>query len=199
MVKIKDNQVNNVNEVILSRRTIRRFQQRSIEMSLLEKFVNGARLAPSAANLQPLEYFIVTEKKICAKIFDTLRWAAYIKPKWAPCKDERPAAYIIVLVKDTTNKYYQRDVGFATENIVIAAEADNIGSCVLCNIDRDQIRKILSIPQTIHIDSVVALGYKAEDPIIEDLTDTVEYWRDENQVLHVPKRRLEDILHINVF
>lgn len=198
MHKIKDNQVKNVYEAILSRRTIRRFQQHSIEVNLLKKFVNGARLAPSAANLQPLEYFIVTEKNVCAKIFDTLKWAAYIKPKWAPCKDERPTAYIIVLVKDITNAYYQRDVGFATENIVLAAEAENIGSCVLCNIDREQIRKILRIPQTIHIDSAIALGYKAEDPIIEDLKDTVEYWRDENEVLHVPKRRLDDILHINV-
>ena len=53
-----------VYEAILSRRSIRRFQQKPIPIELLKKFVNGARFAPSAANLQPLEYFVATEKEI---------------------------------------------------------------------------------------------------------------------------------------
>ena len=101
------------------------------------------RSGASAANLQPLEYFIVNEKKLCSKIFETIGWAGYIKPKWSPSEEERPTAYIIILVTDINNKYYSRDVGLATENIVIAAEAENIGSCILCNIDRDKIQKIL--------------------------------------------------------
>lgn len=189
----------NVYDIILSRRTIRRFQQKPIRMELLRRFVNAARVAPSAANLQPLEYFVVTEKELCSKIFETLGWAGYIKPKWAPSKAERPTVYIVILVKDVGNKYYLRDVGLATENIVLAAEAEGVGSCILCNIDRDRIREILKIPKTLHVDSVIALGYKAEQPVVEDFKDSVKYWRDENNVLHVPKRRLEDIIHINKF
>ena len=45
-------------DAILSRRSIRKFKQKSISIELLKKFVNGARLAPSAANLQPLEFII---------------------------------------------------------------------------------------------------------------------------------------------
>jgi len=41
------------------------------------------------------------------------------------------------------------------------------------------------------------LGYPAENPVIEEMKDSVEYWRDENGNMHVPKRKLEDILHIN--
>ena len=52
-----------VYEAILSRRSIRRFQQKPISIEILKKFVNAARLAPSAANLQPLEFFVVTDKK----------------------------------------------------------------------------------------------------------------------------------------
>ncbi|MFW6121400.1 MAG: nitroreductase family protein [Petrotogales bacterium] len=188
-----------VYEAILSRRSIRRFQQKQIDIDVLKKLVNAGRLAPSAANLQPLEYFIVNEKNLCGKIFETLSWAGYIKPKWRPSKEERPTAYIIVLVTDINNKYYLRDAGFATENIVLAAEEENIGSCVLCKIDRNKIRKILKIPEKLEIDSVVALGYKAEQPVVEDMKDSVKYWRDENMVLHVPKRKLENILHINGF
>lgn len=188
---------NSVYSAILSRRSIRRFQQKQIDVDVLKKIVNAGRLAPSAANLQPLKYYIVNEKKLCSKIFKTLGWAGYITPKWAPSENERPTAYIIVLVTDINNKYYLRDVGFASENIVLAAEAENIGSCILCKIDREKIRDILKIPKNLDVDSVVALGYKAEQPVVEDMTESVKYWRDENMVLHVPKRKLEEIIYMN--
>ena len=54
-------------------------------------------------------------------------------------------------------------------------------------------------PDNLHIDSVIALGCKGEQPVIEDIKDSVEYWRDKNDILHVPKRRLKDIIHINKF
>jgi nitroreductase len=46
--------VMDVYTAIISRRTIRRFQKKPIKLDLLRRFVNAARLAPSAANLQPL-------------------------------------------------------------------------------------------------------------------------------------------------
>ncbi len=188
-----------VYETILSRRSIRRFQQKLIPLKLLKKFVNGARLAPSAANLQPIKYFIVTNKSLCSKVFETLGWAAYIKPKWSPSKEERPVAYIIMLTRDTKNKYFLRDVSFASENIALAAEEEGIGSCILCKVDRKKLRENLKIPKNIIVDSVIALGYKAEKSVVEDYKGSVEYWRDENKVLHVPKRKLEDIIHLNKF
>jgi len=187
----------NVYETILLRRSIRRFQQKPINIELLRKFVNAARVAPSAANLQPLEYFIVTEEDSCSKIFETIGWAGYIKPTWKPNKNERPTAYIVILIKDINNKYYLRDVGLASENIVLAAEEQQIGSCILCKIDKNKIQEILKIPDTLHVDSVIALGYKSEQVVVENLKDSVKYWRDENEVLHVPKRNLDDIIHVN--
>lgn len=190
---------NSVYEAIISRRTIRRFKQKPVDIKLLKRFVNAARVAPSAANLQPLEYFVVTEKKLCFQIFETLGWAGYIKPKWTPDKSERPAAYIVILVRDDLNKYYKWDVGLSAENIMLVAEEQNIGSCILLNINRKKIREILDIPDSLYIDSVIALGYKSETAIMEDMIDSLEYYRDENEMLHVPKRKLTDILHINKF
>ena len=195
----KPAQTNHVCDAILSRRTIRRFIQKQLSLEILKKLVNAARLAPSAANLQPLEYVIVNEKNACSKIFETLGWAAYLTPRWIPSIEERPVAYIIIVVRDSTNKYYPRDVGFATENIVIAAEEEDIGSCILYNINRAAIREIIHAPKEYEIDSIIALGYKAEYPVVEELTDSVKYWRDEQGVLHVPKRKLEDIIHLNGF
>ncbi len=189
----------NVYEAILSRRSIRRFKQKSIPIETLKKFVNGARLAPSAANLQPLEFFIVNDRDLCSKVFETLGWAAYIKPIWTPSENERPVAYIIMLISNPKNKYYTRDVSLASENIVLAAEEEGIGSCILLNVDRGKLSKYLKVPNSIIIDSVIALGYKAEKSIVVDYKDSIKYWRDENEVLHVPKRKFEDIVHINKF
>ena len=188
-----------VYNAILTRRSIRRFKQQPIDKELLIKFVDAARVAPSAANLQPLEYVIVNDKKLCEEIFGTIGWAAYIKPKWSPNKGERPIAYIIILTKDIENKWYTRDVGLASENIVLMAESENIGTCILLNIDREKIQNVLKIPKSLHVDSAIALGYKNEHPVLEEFKDSVKYWRDENEVLHVPKRKLNEILHINKY
>ncbi|RLF26432.1 MAG: nitroreductase [Thermoplasmata archaeon] len=195
-----------VYRAILSRRSIRRFQQRPIPVEILKKLVNAARVAPSAANLQPLEYFVVTDEKLCSDVFSTIRWAGHIKPRWMPDKNERPVAYIIILVREeiyTREQIsidYKRDVGLAAENIMLAAEGENIGSCMICSFDRAKVRKILGVPETLLVDSIIALGYKAEKSVIEDMQNgSIRYWRDRRNVMHVPKRRLDDILHINGF
>jgi len=188
-----------VYDTIISRRSIRRFKQKPIKLDLLKKFVEAARVAPSAANLQPLEYFIITDKNLCDKIFDTIGWAGYIKPKWTPSENERPTAYIIILVKDVNNKWYPIDVGLASENIMLAAEGEDIGSCLLYNIKREIIQEVLKIPEEVYIEGIVALGYKAEESVVENMKDSVKYWKDEQNILHVPKRKLNDITHINKF
>jgi nitroreductase len=83
--------------------------------------------------------------------------------------------------------------------MLISALGMGIGSCWLCNIDREKIRSILSIPDNLTIDSVTALGYPKESPVIEPLIDSAKYWKDENGILHVPKRSLESLLHINKY
>jgi len=188
-----------VYDAIISRRSIRRFKQKPIEPDLLKKLVNAGRLAPSAANFQPLEYFIVNDKDLCAQIFDTIGWAGYIKPKWTPIESERSVAYIILLSKDVEKNWTIRDASLASENIVLAAEAEGIGSCILLNVDKDKIKEILELPDDLFVDSVIALGYKSEKCVVEDYVDSVKYWRDDDQVLHVPKRKLENILHVNKF
>lgn len=188
-----------VEEVITKRRSIRRFKQKPVSLDVLLKLVNGARLAPSGANLQPLEYIIVTDVSLCDRVFNGLKWAGYLKPKWKPSEDEKPMAYIVVLVDKQKSPYYEVDVGLAAENIMLLALKYGFGSCMLRNIDREEIRRLFSIPDSLYIDSVIALGYPAEKPVVEDLKDSVKYWKDEQGVLHVPKRRLEEVLHVNGF
>lgn len=187
-----------VYNTILLRRSIRRFQQKQISIQVLQKLINAGRVAPSGGNLQPIEYLIVNNEKLLPKIFATLKWAGYIAPKGEPPAGKRPVAYIVVLVnKKITSSNYERDVGAAVENILLTALENDIGTCWIGTVDKKKLRKILNTPEHIIIDSVIALGYLDEAPVMEEMADSIKYWKDENDVLHVPKRRLNAIMHIN--
>jgi nitroreductase len=187
-------------DLIVSRRSIRQFKQEPIPKKILEKLIDAARLAPSEANFQPLEFIVVDDEEIKKKIFSCLRWAAYIAPEGNPKPGQEPAAYVIVLVNNKIrDRGFGRDTGAAIENILLMAWEEGIGSCWVISIDRSRVHQILSIPEQFSIDSVIALGCPAEKPILEDIQDSVRYWKDEEGKLHVPKRKLKDVIHFNKY
>ena|SRR6056297_490998 len=176
------------------RRSIRRFQQKPISFSILKECVNCARLIPSGKNLQPLEYIIVTDSSLRKKLFSCLHWAGYL-PSWEPSEDEQPMAYIVLINSNKNEGLVAYDVGIASAHIVLFAETKNVGSCILLNIDKQRIEQLLKLPNYYQLEGVIALGYKNESPVIETDDNNRGYWLDENQVLHVPKRSLDSILH----
>ena len=187
-------------DIIVSRRTIRQFRPEPLPRDMLEALVEAARLAPSAANLQPLEFIIVDDRRVCGQVFPCLKWAAYIAPAGDPRPGQEPTAYIVTLVNTAIReKMFEYDVGAAMENMIISALGEGIGSCWLLSVDRDRLRSLLGVPDGYRIDSVLALGYPAEEPVAEDLKDSQKYWKDEAGRLHVPKRTLASVLHRNKF
>jgi nitroreductase len=187
-------------ELIRKRRSIRRFQQKTIPLEHLEKFVDAARLAPSAANLQPLEYIIIHQSELLEQVFGTLKWAGYIRPLGDPPEKERPVAYIVVLVStEIKMEKYEKDAGAAIENLILCALANGIGACWISSIDRPALSEILNVPPNRIISDVVALGYPNEDPIAVDIREgnSIKYYKDDSGCLHVPKRSLESILYYN--
>lgn len=187
-------------ELMLSRRSIRQFKPDSVSRDILEKLVNSARLAPSGANLQPLEFVVIDDEELRKKLFSCLRWAAYIAPDGNPRPGCEPTAYVVILVNlDVRKSGFERDVGAAVENMIITAWEERIGSCWIASADTNKIQKMLKVPEDYMVDSVLALGYPDEEPKIEEMKDSVKYWKDSKGRLHVPKRRLDDILHFNGF
>jgi nitroreductase len=189
-----------VYDLIRSRRTIRQFKPDPIPGEVLKKLVDAARLAPSGANRQPLEFVVVDDEDVKKKIFPNLQWAGYIAPRGNPKSGQEPSAYIVVLVNSTIRaKGFEWDAGASIEHIILTAWEEGVGSCWIASVDRRRVRKILKVPDSHRIDSVVALGYPAEKPVPEDLVDSVEYWQDEKGRLHVPKRTLDSVIHYNKF
>lgn len=186
-------------KAIINRRSIRRFKQKPIKKECFEKIVNAGRLAPSAANLQPLRFLVVDDKELCEKVFENTGWAGYLKD-WNPTKDEQPTGYILILIADKENKWADRDAGLAAANMCLSAENEGLGSCILLNFKKENIRKILNVPDEYILDSVLAFGYKDEKCKSVDMkNDSVEYYRDEDDILLVPKRKIKDCIFYNRF
>ena len=178
-----------------SRRTIRKFQDKAIDYKILEKFVDYSRLSSSAMNLQPIRYYIAHEGKIAEQIFKHTRWAGFLKGSHSPSFDERPRAYILFLYDSEISKSPRGDIGAASHAIQLMALNEGIGSCWMGAIDRDEILKICNIDKRFSLDSLLSLGYPAENPVAEVVADgNTKYYLDENNILHVPKLSLQDVL-----
>lgn len=184
-------------DLIIKNRSYRRFyESEKIEIQTIKELINLARLSASARNLQPLKYIISTDKETNNKIFPLLKWAGYLGDKGTPPEGERPSAYIIVLGdRNLTNSFFC-DHGIATQSILLGAVEKGLGGCIIASVNHQELRKLLNIPDHYEIFHVIALGKPKEIVVIEDVKSDgdIKYYRDENQIHHVPKRSLDEII-----
>ena len=177
------------------RRSIRKFKQIPINTDLLYDFVDCARLAPSAANLQPLKYVVENRPEMNSGIFPLTKWAGYLKGEGTPKSGEEPVAYIFIL-HDTSivSNYVDTDAGAAAMSIIIAARHQGISSCWIASVDRPAVSALYNLPENLHIHSVIALGYPAEKSQAVEFKGDVKYFRNPDASLSVPKRALSEVL-----
>jgi len=181
---------------IKSRRTIRKYLQTTVPEEVLLKCVEAAIFSPSGGNLQPLRYVIVNDAKLLKQVFSTLSWAVYL-PDYGPTEEEMPRAYIVLLL-DKNGRTPTHDASIASMSISMVAYDEGLGSCILASVDRKKLKKVLNVPESLDVALVVALGYPAENPVVEPVSDgNIKYWLDKNGVLHVPKRDIKDIVRWN--
>lgn len=178
-------------------RSYRRFRQiYPVTPELMTQWVDNARVSASARNKQPLRYRIVTDKEQCAQIFETLTWAAAL-PDWdGPESGQRPTSYIIMATDSETFKgeLWRFDAGIAAQTIMLSSTEEGFGGCIMLSFKRGELKKILSMPEDLEPVLVLALGRPIEDiRLVDAVQGDTTYYRDEQQVHYVPKRKLEDI------
>lgn len=187
-------------ETIINRRTIRAFKNKNVPYELLEKYANAARLAPMAKNKQPLEFIIIDDDHMTDAIFQKTRLAGGIE--WKPGTSEKARAFIAIIANKTLvlPAWISFDAGIAAENICLAAWEDGVGSCMIGAFNKEQVGKLLQVPDSHEILLFVALGYPAHGSIAEDSDEEeMSYSRDNDGAFHVKKRPLKKILHRNKF
>ncbi|UCH61634.1 MAG: nitroreductase family protein [Fidelibacterota bacterium] len=186
-----------IRDLIIKSRSNRRFYQEvAIEPETLKELVELARLSPSAGNLQPLKYVLACDPEKNALIFPYLAWAGYLKDWPAPDEGERPSAYIIILGDREVSRSIDCDHGIAAQSILLGATEMGLGGCMIGSIQRKRLQEALDIPPRFEILLVLALGKPKERVVIETVGSDgdIKYWRDSDDVHHVPKRALEEIV-----
>lgn len=161
-------------DTLKKRRSIREYKDKPIPKESLEKLVDAARFAPTARGVEPWEFIIITDKTVLKKLGDLAENGRFLADA---------SACIAVYCKDT--KYYLEDGCAATVNILLAATVLGIGSCWVAGDKKpycDQISKMLNVPDSLKLISLVSLGY----PESQDSFKTINK-RSVNDVTHWQK------------
>jgi len=189
-----------IRDLIIKNRSYRRFDPSvKINKEQAEKWIELARFSASGRNMQPIKYLVCTDEKIIEQIFPNLAWAGYLADWPGPQREERPVAYIIVMLDKELAENYYCDDGIGIQAILLGAVEDGFGGCIIGSVEKNRVSSILSLPAHFQILWVIALGKPAEQVILEDAKDgEIKYWRDSKGIHHVPKRPLSEIIYKSI-
>jgi len=186
-----------IRELVLKNRSYRRFHQdQTVDRQTLVELVDLARHSASGNNWQPLKFFLSADPETNALIFPHTRWAGRL-PDWpGPIEGERPAAYIVILGDKSIQDTFGVDHGIAAQSMLLGAAERGLGGCMIGSVQRVKLHRDLGLAENLHILLVVALGVPRETVVINPVGPDGEigYWRDEDDVHHVPKRSLDDLI-----
>jgi Nitroreductase len=166
--------------VIRNRRSIRKYTTEQISDSEVQAIVDAAIYSPTGMNLQGWHFSIVQSPALLDKIHKTLRenmlhsgvQAMVDRASSPEFVAFHNAPTIIFLSSVADSRFAQIDCGIAAENICIAAESMDIGSCIMTssanlflNDASGDLAREIGIPEGYKQVCAVTLGYKAEHPL----------------------------------
>ncbi len=189
----------NLKNLLISDRTYRRFDEsRPVDHATLLRLVDLTRYCASGRNLQPLKYRPVTDEAEREQLFETLKWAGYYSDWDGPEPGERPAAYLVQCLDTNYGENCLCDDGLQLQTITLGATALGLRCCIIKSFNLKEVSTRLEIPEKLKPRYVVAIGYPAEEVVLEDMDGTAEasykYYRDSESRHHVPKRPLEELI-----
>ncbi|NQT21563.1 MAG: nitroreductase family protein [Planctomycetes bacterium] len=140
-------------EAIAQRRSVRNYSPEPVPVELIEKTVDAARRAPTARNVQPWEFVVITDPQVRARLAEICEYGRFIA--------ESPVC-IATFCHDT--KYYLEDGCAAIENMLVAATALGLGTCWVAGDKKEYagtIAQELGVPNSHRLIGLVAMGYAA--------------------------------------
>lgn len=154
-------------EGLLTRRSVRKYENKPIPKDVLEQIIKAGEFAPFAHNTQPWEFLVIQDKDVLKHFRHMQRSALFA---------ENAAAVILVCGREDISfhrekegwSYIDIDCSAATENILLAAHALGLGAC-WCGASPmsgpiASLKEFFSLPENVKPFSIVVLGYPAETP-----------------------------------
>lgn len=162
-------------EIMKIRRSIREYADKPISKYIIERIIDAGRFAPTARNVQPWEFVMITKPDTLKKLGEIAINGNFIA---------KAKACIAIFCQDT--KYYLEDGCAATENILLAATNLGIASCWVAGDKKpycSQVAKLLNVPESLKLISLISLGYP----------------KSENDFRIINKRNLTELIHWEKF
>jgi len=187
-------------DLVLANRSFRGYDESyKVSRKELMDIVDHARLSPSAKNAQILKFLVACEEEVVTKIQAQTKWAGALSELNLPREGSRPTGFIIILNDsnfETPIGLVQKDVGIASAVMTLAATEKGLGCCMIGSYSGKGLIEALDLPEHLKPIFVIAVGKPAEKIVLTDASkgESVKYYRDNNDVHYVPKRKLEDIV-----
>ena len=149
---------------IMNRQSIKDFQDRSIERDKIDRILEAGRLAPSAKNRQPWRFIIIDDPDMKSKIQE------------ASFGQEHVGKAGIIIALCSTNIDYRMpngqhshpiDITFAASFMMLQAEHEGLGSCVVTTFDEIEVKELLTVPYKMKVIMLLLVGYPRSKSIKE--------------------------------
>jgi nitroreductase len=145
-------------EAIQKRHSVRRYADRPVEEEKLIKVLEAARLAPSAKNRQAWKFIVIRDPDLRRQMIDAARGQRFVgqAPVIIACCGLDPAYHM------TCGQQADLiDTAIAIEHMALMATSLGLGTCWIGAFYQDQVKRLLHIPDPVHVVELMTLGYPA--------------------------------------
>jgi nitroreductase len=151
----------NFSELIQKRYSVRAYKRDPVEDSKLQQVLEAARLAPTAANRQAIQFIVVRTEGREAELgrIYTADW--FVKPPLVICACGIPVEN---WVRSDGKNYNDVDVAIAMDHLILAAADLGLGTCWIGAFDPQAAREVLDLPDGVVPIAFTPLGYPADEP-----------------------------------
>jgi nitroreductase len=148
-------------ELIRVRRSIRGYRPDPVAEDVLHRILGAGRIAPTACNLQPCQWIVVTSAETRLRMREVY------------ARDWFWQAPVILVGCGEPAKAWQRgdgwnaveiDLAIAMDHIILAATEEGLGTCWVCAFDEAKAKEILSVPPEVRVLAMTPLGYPGAAP-----------------------------------
>jgi nitroreductase len=144
-------------EFLLTRRSIRRYEDREVPEDLIRRVLDAARFAPSARNRQPWRFVVVRDPEIRGRLSAFHRGARPLA--------NAPLGIIVACDSEESPVSYQVDCANAAMYVMLAAHALGLGTVWIQALrDKEAIQRLVGLPENIVPVAIIAMGWPAEKP-----------------------------------
>lgn len=183
--------MNETIKTIYERRAVRKYDERPIEKALINEVIEAGRMAPSAINMQPWKFYVLTNKELIKRLSKEISRAAvseFSKMKirklmklaasffhlshgldFLKLEDAvfHGAPAVIFISSPKTNEWVDLDIGMCSQNIMLAAQSLGLASCPIGfakYVEKTKSYKKLGIAETEQVIIAIIIGYGVEKP-----------------------------------